>query len=90
MKNKDVKRKTLFIVTNEQEIYLPRPSSWTSGWARHLWFTHVMDKSPKIASPDYWKMLSDKYDTQILLEHHDGQTTILSSISESHRRPHNE
>ena len=76
--SKDIKRKTLFIETSDDEIYLPRPNGWICGWARHKWVTHLMNKSPKIASPGYWKMLSENYATQKLVEYNDGQTKILS------------
>lgn len=40
-----VKRSTLFVKDGEGRYYLPRPTSWLGGWARHLWSEHYVGKA---------------------------------------------
>lgn len=74
---KKVKRETPFIKDMNEDIYLPRPTSWLSGWMRHKWFSHLTESSPSIASPEYWSVLSKNNKIKKLVEYHDGSYEIL-------------
>lgn len=66
-----VKRSTLFVKDGEGRYYLPRPTSWLGGWARHLWFEHYVGKAT-IASPDVWDRLVKEWNVFTLTEYEDG------------------
>ena len=75
---KEIKRETRFIETGDGDSYLPRPSGWIGGWARHIWFEFKTKKKPSIASPPYWKSLLKSCDVQKLIEYKDGTHEIIT------------
>ena len=76
---KKIKRETSFIKDMNEDIYLPRPTSWLSGWMRHKWFSHLTESSPSIASPDFWKQLSGMYTVMKLVEYENGSYEIINN-----------
>ena len=40
-----------------RSIFVPRPTSYFGGWARHQWLKKYFDQKCSIASPDFWKVL---------------------------------
>tara|TARA_B100001250_G_scaffold356660_1_gene331882 strand:+ start:53 stop:304 length:252 start_codon:yes stop_codon:yes gene_type:complete len=75
-----VKRKCEFVETPSGQLYLPRPSSWIGGWARHLWFQHCLDQKPSIASPDLYEELSTRYGECQLIEYEMGVIRVIEPI----------
>ena len=75
---KEVKRETEFIETKQGDIYLPRPSGWIGGWARHLWFQHKTKRESHIASPSYWSTLSKNNTVKKLVEYSDGTHEVIN------------
>ena len=75
MPDSGVKRSTLFVKDGEGRYYLPRPTSWLGGWARHLWFEHYVGKAT-LASPDVWDRLVKEWGVFTLTEYEDG--TVLT------------
>lgn len=71
----NAKRSTLFVKDGEGRYYLPRPTSWLGGWARHLWFGQYVGKA-NIASPDVWDRLVKEWNVFTLTEYEDG--TVLT------------
>ena len=76
---KKIKRETLFVECDAGKAYLPRPTGWISGWMRHLWFERKIGKKPTIASPDFWKELSEAHKVMRLIEYDDGQHEVISA-----------
>ena len=74
-----VKRESDFIQDRSGNVYLPRPHGWVSGWMRHMWFEKKVGKKPKIASPDFWKQLSEMYKVMKLIEYEDGRHEIINT-----------
>jgi hypothetical protein len=50
------------------EYYLPRPTGWMQGLARHLWFEKLVGVKPTIASPRLWGNLIKENNVQRLTE----------------------
>ena len=73
----EVKRACKFVRTPAGHLYLPRPTSWMGGWARHMWFEHCVGEKPSIASPDLYKELSGKYGECQLTEYTIGLVQVL-------------
>ena len=73
-------RRTQFIKDGEN-IFLPRPSGWLAGWARHVWFEEHMGVKPHIASPDVWERLTHRLTVRELVEHEDGALEVKLKVS---------
>ena len=74
----EIKRKCDFVETPSGDLYLPRPSSWLGGWARHMWFEHCIGKKPAIASPDLYEELSGRYGECHLVEYKAGVVRVIT------------
>lgn len=75
MPDSGVKRSTLFVKDGGGRYYLPRPSSWLGGMARHAWFQHYVGKAT-LASPGVWDRLVKEWGVFTLTEYEDG--TVLT------------
>ncbi len=42
-------------------IFVPRPTSFFGGWARHQWLKKYFGQECSIASPDFWKVLVERH-----------------------------
>jgi len=52
-----------------QCVWVPRPTSWLGGWARHGWLKkHFNPTQLFIASPEGWARLCENNDVMILTE----------------------
>jgi len=50
-------------------VWVPRPTSWLGGWARHGWLKkHFGEGRVTIASPSTWKELKVVFGSKILSE----------------------
>ena len=78
-----VKKRTLWIKDEHETLYVPRPSGWLSGWARHIWFEKHMHDRPQIASPELWDQLIQRYPIQELIEYEDGEIVIREITRDS-------
>ena len=65
---RQIKKRTLFIRERESIYYVPRPSSWLSGWARHLWFESHMGVKPNVASTALWTVRALSEDEEGCIE----------------------
>ena len=72
-----IKKNCEFVETPKGTLYLPRPTSWIGGWARHMWFSHCMNKKPAIASPELYKELSERYGECQLIEYETGVIRVI-------------
>ena len=72
----EAKKSCRFVKTPDGKHYLPRPSSWMAGWARHLWFQHNVGSSPSIASPEFFEKLVEDNGFCDLIEHDNGMIEI--------------
>ena len=59
-----------YVQTKEGQVYVPRPTSWIGGMARHQWLKRHFGKSTdiSIASPRLWESLCREYDVKIAKE----------------------
>ena len=78
-----IKKRTLWIKGEHEIIYLPRPSGWLSGWARHIWFEKHMHCRPQVASPELWDRLTQLYPVQELIEYEDGHIVLQEVTCDS-------
>ena len=61
-------------------VWVPRPTSWLGGWARHSWLKrHFGEGKVSIASPKYWTQLKGAYGSKILSEE-DGVYKVKDNI----------
>ena len=44
-----------------RSIFVPRPTSWIGGWARHQWLKKYFGQKCSIASPEFWKVLIERH-----------------------------
>ena len=64
--------------TKIKSIFVPRPTSWLGGWARHQWLKEHFKQECTIASPDFWKLLVERHgDPKILVEKWNGDFYIM-------------
>ena len=75
-----ITRRTQFIKDGES-MFLPRPSGWLAGWARHVWFEAYMGVKPQIASPDVWERLTHRLTVRELVEYEDGAVEVKLKVS---------
>lgn len=78
---RQIKKRTLFIYEREGRYYVPRPSGWLAGWARHLWFEVHMGIKPNVASTDLWAQLSERYVVRMLSEDEEGCVEVRLSVA---------
>jgi len=62
----------LFIKTDDNRIYVPRPTSVFAGLARQRWLKSYFGQKTIIASPSLWSSLSYAYTVSILRQEDDG------------------
>ena len=60
-----VKRQTLYIETQDGDVWLPPHKGWFSGLARKAWSGH-------------WNVLREHNDTKRLVEYEDGDWEIIN------------
>ena len=72
-----IKKSCDFVETKSGKLYLPRPSTWLGGWARHMWFERCVGKKPSIASPDLHDELKERFGECELVEYEDGIISVL-------------
>ena len=59
-------------------IFVPRPTSFFGGWARHQWLKRHFSQKCSIASPEFWKVLIERHgDPKVLIEE-DGKFRVVS------------
>ena len=44
-----------------KSIFVPRPKGWLVGWARHQWLKGYFKQECKIAAPEFWSILIERY-----------------------------
>ena len=71
-----MKKRTLFVCKHTGIYYVPRPSGWLAGWARHLWFEAHMGVKPNVASPALWAQLTERHAVRALLEDEEGRVEV--------------
>ena len=61
-----------------RSIFVPRPTSYFSGWARHQWLKKYFGQECSIASPEFWKVLIERHGPPSVLIEEDGEFRIES------------
>jgi len=61
-----------------KSIWVPRPTSWLGGWARHQWLKKHFGQECSIASPEWWKVLTDRHGPPKVLIEEDGVYRVES------------
>ena len=49
-------------------IFVPSPTSFFGGWARHQWLKGYFGKECAIVGEEMWNLLVEKYEVKILVE----------------------
>ena len=44
-----------------KSIFVPRPTSYFAGWARHQWLKKYFGQKCSIASPEFWNVLVERH-----------------------------
>ena len=59
-----------FIITNNEvgSIFVPQPTSFFGGWARHQWLKGYFGKECSIAGKELWNILTYRYKVMVLIE----------------------
>jgi hypothetical protein len=67
-------RKCEFIRTNNEvgSIFVPSPTSFFGGWARHQWLKSYFKKECSIASDALWQILIERHGPPKILIEEDG------------------
>ena len=62
--------KQVLFIKAEGRIWIPRPSSWLGGWARHSWLKrHLGEDAPlSIACPETWHRLATENTVKVWIE----------------------
>lgn len=60
-----------------RSIFVPRPTSYLGGWARHLWLKRHFGQKCSIASPDFWKVLVERHGQPSVLIEEEGVFRIV-------------
>lgn len=47
----------IHLIERDGNLYVPRPTSWIGGWARHLFLERKLNRKVSIASPELWAEL---------------------------------
>jgi len=67
------------VLGNEiKSIWVPRPTSWLGGWARHQWLKKYFGQECSIASPEWWQVLTDRHGSPKTLIEEDGVYRVES------------
>jgi hypothetical protein len=64
-----------FVTDFTGQHWLPRPTSWIKGWIVHRWFEHRVGPA-KQASPEYFKVLIERFSLRNITEADNGTITI--------------
>jgi|GEM_PF-3025185 len=56
-----------------RSIFVPRPSSFFGGWARHQWLKSYFKQECSIASPEFWKVLIERHGKPKMLIEENGE-----------------
>jgi hypothetical protein len=67
----DSVKSCLFIRTDDDHVYVPRPTSVFAGMARQRWLKSYFGQKTIIASPTLWSSLSYNYTVSILRQEDD-------------------
>ena len=78
-----IERQTEFIIIDDNNIYLPPPTSWLAGWMRHMWFENTYGIKPKIASASYWIQLSANNTVKIWSQQQNGSLNETDKCSDN-------
>ena len=62
-----------------RSIYVPRPSSFFGGWARHRWLKDYFGQECSIASPEFWKALIERHGDPKILVEEGGKFRVVSN-----------
>ena len=57
-------------------IFVPRPTSFFGGWARHQWLKSYFQKECSIASPAFWKTLTERHGAPKMLIEDNGKFRV--------------
>ena len=61
-----------------RSIFVPRPTSWLGGWARHQWLKSYFKQECSIASPEFWNTLIERHGEPSILIEEDGKFRVES------------
>ena len=61
-----------------RSIFVPRPTSWLGGWARHQWLKSYFKQECSIASPEFWNVLVERHGEPKVLIEENGKFRIES------------
>jgi len=64
-----------FVTDFTGQHWLPRPTAWIKGWIVHRWFEHRVGPA-KQASPEYFKVLIERFSLRNITEADNGTITI--------------
>lgn len=64
-------KETLFVEENNN-IYVPRPTSVAAGQSRSIWILKTLNKKSSIVSPDLWEHLKKNNKLKKLIETENG------------------
>ena len=70
-KYKPVKRHTRFIEDGSGTVYLPRPSSWWSGFIRNRWVERTLKKKCSVVGARQWCEIGKKHMVNRLFGYYD-------------------
>ena len=59
-----------------KSIWVPRPTSFFGGWARHQWLKKYFNQECAIASPDTWAVLVERHGKPKLLVEEGGEWRV--------------
>ena len=59
-------------------VFVPRPTSFFGGWARHSWLKQYFKHECSIASPEFWRVLIERHGEPKVLIEEDGVFRIES------------
>ena len=62
-----------------RSIFVPRPTSYFGGWARHQWLKKYFEQECSIASPDFWKVLVERHGPPWVLIEEAGEFRVETS-----------
>lgn len=59
----------------EGKVWVPSPTSWLGGWARHSWLQrHFGKNNVRLAGAEYWAELVQNYPVKLLMEENNTYT----------------
>ena len=66
----------IIMAEHEDCLYVPRPTSWMGGWARHLILKRHVPRKVLIASPSFWEKIHRPETVKTLKVYADGSSSI--------------